>query len=262
MPAGPCVNDPMANNSMDYEVIQPLVDGPLDVVGDVHGEIDALHALLQELGYADDGAHPDGRRLVFVGDLTDRGPDSPAVLRKVRDLVAGGCAQSIAGNHELNILTGDNKHGNSWWTDPDHAPADTKRATEQDKAELTPFLESLPLVLKRDDLRIVHACWHQKSIDKLADMGGPNVTIEELYNHYRAKVAEKLAADRILSDMKKEWVKEKPRLEDPDWQPKMLYYTAYVNQHAQTDNPVSALTSGLEEVADAPIWAGETGGAW
>ena len=69
------------------QFVAPLFDGPLDIVGDVHGEIDALISLLRELGYGDDGKHPDGRRLVFLGDLVDRGPDSPAVLRKVRALV-------------------------------------------------------------------------------------------------------------------------------------------------------------------------------
>ena len=64
----------------------PLPEGPLDVVGDVHGELDALLALLAHLGYDADGAHPDGRHLVFVGDLCDRGPDSPGVIAFLRSL--------------------------------------------------------------------------------------------------------------------------------------------------------------------------------
>lgn len=66
--------------SNDSPLVQPLFDGPLDIVGDIHGEIDALRSLIRHLGYDDDGTHPDCRRLVFVGDLTDRGPDSPAVV--------------------------------------------------------------------------------------------------------------------------------------------------------------------------------------
>ena len=69
------------------QLVQPLPDGPLDIVGDVHGEIEALRALLDGLGYAEDGSHPQPRRLVFTGDLTDRGPDSPAVIELVRRLV-------------------------------------------------------------------------------------------------------------------------------------------------------------------------------
>ena len=60
--------------------LQGLFDGPIDVVGDVHGELDALHALMRGLGYDPVGGHPEGRRLVFLGDLCDRGPDSPGVL--------------------------------------------------------------------------------------------------------------------------------------------------------------------------------------
>lgn len=71
-------------------LIQDLPPGPLDIVGDIHGEIDALHSLLAHLGYDAQGRHPDGRTLVFVGDFCDRGPDSPAVLARVAHLVAGG----------------------------------------------------------------------------------------------------------------------------------------------------------------------------
>jgi hypothetical protein len=69
-------------------LIRELFPAPIDVVGDIHGEIDALRALLEHLGYDTGGRHPHGRRLVFIGDPTDRGPDSPAVLELVRDLVS------------------------------------------------------------------------------------------------------------------------------------------------------------------------------
>src|SRR3954451_13724531 len=85
-------------------LVRPLFDGPIDVVGDVHGEIDALTELRQHLGYDATGSHPDGRRLVFVGDLGDRGPDSPGVAEWVRDLVAAGRAQCVLGNHDFNAL--------------------------------------------------------------------------------------------------------------------------------------------------------------
>ena len=59
---------------MPYSLVHPLFAGPLDIVGDVHGEIDALQNLLNHLGYGEDGVHQGGRRLVFLGDLIDRGP--------------------------------------------------------------------------------------------------------------------------------------------------------------------------------------------
>ncbi len=67
-------------------LIQSLPPGPLDIIGDIHGEFDALNSLLQHLGYDQDGEHPNGRTLIFVGDFCDRGPDSPAVLTLVERL--------------------------------------------------------------------------------------------------------------------------------------------------------------------------------
>ncbi|WP_375387254.1 metallophosphoesterase [uncultured Amnibacterium sp.] len=83
--------------------------GPFDVVGDVHGCLDELVALLGRLGYAvarDDvgraiGAHhPEGRTAVLVGDLVDRGPDVPGVLRLVMGMLASGDGLAVVGNHD------------------------------------------------------------------------------------------------------------------------------------------------------------------
>ncbi|MFG1718458.1 polynucleotide kinase-phosphatase [Micromonospora chalcea] len=87
--------------------------GPFDVVGDVHGCRTELEALLSRLGYVlrrddagrpVDAAHPSGRTAVFVGDLVDRGPDSPGVLRLVMGMVAAGHAICVPGNHEQKLL--------------------------------------------------------------------------------------------------------------------------------------------------------------
>jgi polynucleotide kinase-phosphatase len=77
--------------------------GPFDVIGDVHGCCSELRELLTELGYVD-GRHPDGRRAVFLGDLVDRGPDTPGVLRLVMGMVAAGTALCVMGNHEAKLL--------------------------------------------------------------------------------------------------------------------------------------------------------------
>jgi protein phosphatase len=87
--------------------------GPFDVIGDVHGCREELQALLEKLGYVltmdeagrpVNAAHPGGRRAVFLGDLVDRGPDSPGVLRLVMGMVAAGTALCVAGNHENKLL--------------------------------------------------------------------------------------------------------------------------------------------------------------
>lgn len=76
--------------------------GPFDIIGDVHGCSSELETLLGKLGYTD-GAHPEGRTAVFVGDLVDRGPDSPGVLRRVMSMVASGNALCVPGNHENKL---------------------------------------------------------------------------------------------------------------------------------------------------------------
>jgi protein phosphatase len=87
--------------------------GPFDVIGDVHGCRAELEELLGRLGYAltrddlgrpVDAVHPEGRRAVFVGDLVDRGPDSPGVLRLVMGMVAAGHALCVPGNHENKLV--------------------------------------------------------------------------------------------------------------------------------------------------------------
>lgn len=87
--------------------------GPFDVVGDVHGCIEELQLLLGKLGYISHAhpetgrpmyTHPEGRKLVFVGDLCDRGPDSPAVLRLVMDAVRDGNAHCVPGNHDDKLM--------------------------------------------------------------------------------------------------------------------------------------------------------------
>ncbi len=83
--------------------------GPFDIIGDVHGCYDELAELLGRLGYAVDAGgasarHPAGRTAVFVGDLVDRGPATPAVLRLVMGMTAEGSGVSVAGNHEAKLV--------------------------------------------------------------------------------------------------------------------------------------------------------------
>ncbi|MFE6920432.1 metallophosphoesterase [Nocardia sp. NPDC057663] len=87
--------------------------GPFDVIGDVHGCRGELETLLGELGYLIDrdeqgraigAAHPDGRTVVFVGDLVDRGPDTPGVLRLAMGMVAARTALCVTGNHDYKLV--------------------------------------------------------------------------------------------------------------------------------------------------------------
>lgn len=82
--------------------------GPFDLIGDIHGCHDELVQLLSKLGYqCDEGRgffHADGRKVIFLGDLVDRGPNSPDVLRTVMQMCATGNALCVAGNHEVKLL--------------------------------------------------------------------------------------------------------------------------------------------------------------
>jgi protein phosphatase len=85
--------------------------GPFDIIGDVHGCFDELAALLTQLGYGitpREGGYavqpPDGRQAIFLGDLVDRGPDTPGVLKLVMGMVATGSALCIPGNHDMKLL--------------------------------------------------------------------------------------------------------------------------------------------------------------
>ena len=92
---------PLWNNKKDEH-------GPFDIIGDIHGCMDELVELLGKLGYvARDGGiygHPDGRKLVFVGDLVDRGPKIPEVVRLVLESVKAGFAFCVPGNHDIKFM--------------------------------------------------------------------------------------------------------------------------------------------------------------
>lgn len=86
--------------------------GPFDAIGDVHGCFGELCSLLGLLGYeivhdhegrAIDARHPEGRRVIFLGDLVDRGPDVAGVLRLAMGMVASGSALAVPGNHEAKL---------------------------------------------------------------------------------------------------------------------------------------------------------------
>lgn len=79
--------------------------GSFDIIGDIHGCRAELETLLAQLGY-DLGTHqhPDGRKVIFLGDLVDRGPDIPGVLRIVMPMVEAGTALCVPGNHEMKLL--------------------------------------------------------------------------------------------------------------------------------------------------------------
>ncbi len=86
---------------------RPAEHGPFDLIGDIHGCSSELRELLGKLGYRETAGvfrHSAGRRVVFLGDLFNRGPDSPGVVRLVDRMVQAGTALYVRGNHCHYIL--------------------------------------------------------------------------------------------------------------------------------------------------------------
>lgn len=83
--------------------------GPFDIIGDVHGCYIELCELLEKLGCSVDAENfrarpPDGRTVIFLGDLADRGPESVKVLKLAMNMAGGGDALCLPGNHERKLL--------------------------------------------------------------------------------------------------------------------------------------------------------------
>src|SRR6195952_660913 len=85
--------------------------GPFDIIGDIHGCFDELVELMAQLGYTvnqADGVYSVSssgeRKVVFVGDLVDRGPGTVQVLRLVSSMVQSGQAFCVPGNHDIKLV--------------------------------------------------------------------------------------------------------------------------------------------------------------
>jgi hypothetical protein len=237
-------------------LVRTLSSGPLDIVGDVHGEIEALRVLLERLGYDPDGVHSDGRRLVFVGDLCDRGPDSPAVVELAMQLVERGRAQCILGNHELNLLRGAHKHGNHWFfgdQDPQHEQdfGPCVLATKAQADRFARFFAELPVVLEREDLRVVHAAWDEEAIAGWRT--GSGAALDEY--HALERNAHESAIGRDLRAHAAEEAGLSDALKDPTNRPQSFARLAAYEEYGQMSNPLKVVTSGFERVTARPFFA-------
>jgi protein phosphatase len=158
--------------------------GPFDIIGDIHGCYDELVELLRGLGheigdwrlgietadsnlqsfdYAQDMSpisnlqHPDGRKVIFLGDLVDRGPNSPDVLRLVMSMVAAGNALCVPGNHDVKLLR--KLRGRD--VQVSHGLAETLEQLEREppefKTQVAAFLDGLISHFVLDDGKLVVA---------------------------------------------------------------------------------------------------------
>ena len=145
--------------------------GPFDIIGDIHGCCDELEALLDKLGYVKaEGvySHPEGRKAVFLGDYCDRGERNADTLRLVMDMVKGGYALAVPGNHDVKLL----KHLNGKKVQHTHGLdrtiAELEAKGDEFKAEVREFIDGLISHYVLDDGRLVvcHAGLKQEYIGR------------------------------------------------------------------------------------------------
>ena len=160
--------------------------GPFDIVGDVHGCYEELIALLGQLGYRIENDEqgvkvlpPEGRKAVFVGDLVDRGPGIPAVLRLVMRMVEEGTALCVPGNHDMKLMR--KLKGRD--VQLTHGLADSIQQLEKEPAEfkqsVIEFLDDLVSHYVLDDGRLVVA--HAGMKEELQGRGSGKVRDFALY---------------------------------------------------------------------------------
>ena len=253
--------------------IPELQGGPLAVIGDVHGELEALEAMLRELARLDAGRP--SRALCFVGDLVDRGPDSPGVMRRVRTLMDEGRAQLVLGNHELNLLRMDvePKADNLWMRGEERhlgggemLPERLVRSADE-RAELLAMLADVPVALERDDLRVVHAAWDEAALDRLMREALLDPLLEGLLARHEASlqaIRDRLAADGTLARARAEAQRiheEFPIgvLGDETHAPAISLAIQAREMALQNEDPLRLVTSGPEGPTDQVFAAG---GKW
>ncbi|QMU74471.1 serine/threonine protein phosphatase [Streptacidiphilus sp. PB12-B1b] len=146
--------------------------GPLYVVGDVHGYLQALLDALHQAGIIDAEGHWSAgpARIWFLGDFTDRGPDGIGVIDLVMNLAAeaaasGGYCRALMGNHEL-LLLGADRYGDqavqstagtasflAAWRLNGGQPTDMERLQDHHVT----WLSRLPAMAVEDDHLLVHS---------------------------------------------------------------------------------------------------------
>ena len=207
--------------------------GGYDVIGDIHGYAEPLDVLLDELGYRvvnGSWQAPKDRQLVFVGDLIDRGPNQLRVLETVKSLVDAGVAQITLGNHEFNALCWsiENPAKNGTYLRP-HNPKNWKQhhkflgqLTDKQCSEFIEWFLTLPLWLDLGGLRVIHACWDEKSRRRLEkQLGGASFGTRQAVIDVVSNKKTRTAVDTLLKGPELSLTRhDLPRFLDKDGHPR------------------------------------------
>lgn len=160
-----------------------------DVIPDIHGDMARLERTLSALGYSAREASsgptwqpPAGHRAIFLGDFIDGGTRNRDVLTTVRAMVDAGTALAVMGNHELNAILF-HTPGKAWGNRQDgwmraHTGKNRQQHAsflreypqdDEERRDMINWFMRLPLALDVGTLRIVHACWSERSLSIVRD---------------------------------------------------------------------------------------------
>ncbi|MAE33769.1 MAG: serine/threonine protein phosphatase [Oceanospirillaceae bacterium] len=158
-----------------------------DLIGDIHGCGLTLIDLLEQMGYSKRNGvyqHPK-RKVVFLGDIVDRGPNIRLACHIVRDMVEAGHADIVMGNHEYNVVTylSEAPAGMRQPFLRPHTPRNNfivEQTLEQfanypqEFNEMLDWFLTIPLFREYEHFRVVHACWDHQMIDEYLRRYGTN----------------------------------------------------------------------------------------
>ena len=148
-----------------------------DIIGDIHGRFDKLTDHLTRLGYrrGDDHNihHPEGRKVLFLGDYIDRGENNRDTLHLVKEMVDAGTATALMGNHEFNAVLMETEGPEGKTLRPRRENTDRTRAEfDEFPGEWATWIEwfkDLPMWIDFGEFRAVHATWDEKSMEFIGD---------------------------------------------------------------------------------------------
>jgi hypothetical protein len=238
----------------------PASTHTIDVIGDVHGAHGALVGLLDTLGYASDphtgSRRRDGHLAVFVGDVIDKGPDPAGALALVKAMCDAGSSMLVLGNPELNWIRDAWRHR----ADPERFLAATCKhpcrrrmaaALGNDPVRLGIYFDWLrtqPLALDFGHLRVVHAWWHEASIEHLRASGIKCLDDKAMLEVSEPYSATRLAIERVLCGVEHDF--DSP-LKDPGYlsrRQRVAWWNRPSPRPFEGALPVSE-----EAIADAPV---------
>ncbi|CAM3278313.1 MULTISPECIES: metallophosphoesterase [Brevibacillus] len=240
-------------------------DHGVDFVGDVHGCFDEFMELLRLLGYerGSDGTyrHPQGRKLLSLGDITSRGPASIKMLQFFIRHIASGAAEMVDSNHgwkiarwldgrPVTLAHGDEKVDEEFRRfQQEFGPKKTSLLKEQSRRLL--FSSPSHMMVRQND-KLVAVAVHAGIRDDYIGMESPAV-------HTFCRYGDVAGTGPDGRPIRKDWAKERKLKEplivwghDPRPQPERLNGTLNIDQGCVFGGMLTAYRFPEDELVSVP----------